>query len=357
MRQSSSLPLAQPLAIGYDIPAMESANAGLRSQHLLERRTFMALVSSGLLAAPLAADAQQAGKVARIGYLSPLSASADATHSEAFRQGLRDLGYVEGQNAVIEARHADDKFERLPGLAAEIVRLKVDVIVAAPTPAVRAAQQATRTIPIVMAFSGDPVGEGFVAGLARPGGNITGLSATVAEMAAKRVEFLKAIVPDISRVAFLANAATVKQAVTGTEAGGRTLGVQVSTVLVRKPSELDDALSTLKKAHLGGLIVDLTLQEHWRQIVDVALKNRLPTVSGPREFVEAGGLMAYGPHFPDLFRRAATYVDKILKGAKPGDLPIEQPTKFELAINLKTAKALGVTIPQSLLVRADEVIQ
>jgi putative ABC transport system substrate-binding protein len=208
-----------------------------------------------------------------------------------------------------------------------------------------------------MAFSGDPVGEGFVAALARPGGNITGLSATVGEMAAKRVEFLKAIVPDISRVAFLANAATVRQAVTGTEAAGRTLGVQVSTVLVRNPSELADAFSTLKKAHVGGLVVDLTLQEHWRQIVDLAFKGSLPTVSGPREFVEAGGLIAYGPHFPDLFRRAATYVDKILKGARPGDLPMEQPTKFELVINLKTAKALGLTIPPSLLLRADQVIE
>ena len=316
----------------------------------------LALALAVLLVTPRAAGAQPA-KVARIGYLSPLSASADSTHSEAFRQGLRDLGYVEGRNAVIEARYADGKFARLPDLAAEIVRLKVDVIVAAPTPAIRAAQQATRTIPIVMAFSGDPVGEGFVAGLARPGGNITGLSATVAEMAAKRVEFLKAIVPKMSRVAFLSNAATVRQAVSGTEAAGQTLGVQVSTVLVRNPSELDDAFSTLKNAHVGGLIVDLTLQEHSRQIVDLALKSRLPTVSGPREFVEAGGLMAYGPHFSDLFRRAATYVDKILKGAKPADLPVEQPTKFELVINLRTAKALGLTIPQSLLVRADEVIQ
>jgi len=301
--------------------------------------------------------AQQAEKVARIGYLSPLSASADSTHIEAFRQGLRELGYVEGRNFVIEARYADGKFARLPDLAAEIVRLKVDVIVAAPTPAVRAAQQATRTIPIVMAFSGDPVGEGFVAGLARPGGNISGLSATVAELAAKRVEFLKVIVPKMARVAFLANAATVRQAVVGTEAAGQRLGVQISTVLVRNPSELDDAFSTLKNAHVGGLIVDLTLQEHSRQIVDLALKSRLPTVSGPREFAEAGGLMAYGPDFSDLFRRAATFVEKILKGAKPADLPVEQPTKFGLVINLRTAKALRLTIPQSLLVRADQVIE
>jgi putative ABC transport system substrate-binding protein len=321
------------------------------------RRAFLGTLAGGLLASPLAAEAQQPARAARIGYLSSLPASADSSHREAFRQGLRDLGYIEGQNAVVEPRYADGRFDRLPHLAAELVRLKVDVIVAAPTSAIQAAHQATRTIPIVMAFSGDPVGEGLVAGLARPGGNITGLSAAVPEMAAKRVEFLKAIVPDISQGAFLANAATVRSAVSATEAAGRALGVQVSTLLVRNSRELDDALSTLKKPHVGGLIVDLTLQEHWRQILDVALKSRLPTVSGPREFVEVGGLLAYGPHFPDLFRRAATFVDKILKGAKPGDLPVEQPTRFELVINLKTAKALGLTIPPSLLARADEVIQ
>jgi putative ABC transport system substrate-binding protein len=310
-----------------------------------------------LLVAPLAAAAQQPAKVARIGYLSPLSASADSNHSQAFRQGLHELGYVEGQNVVIEARYADGRFERLPELAAQIVRLKVDVIVAAPTSAIRAAQQATRTVPIVMAFSGDPIGEGLVAALARPGGNVTGLSATVAEMAAKRVELLKTIAPDISRVAFLANAAIVKRAVSGTEAAGGTLGVQVSTVLLRDSSELDRAFSSLKKAQVGGLIVDLTLQEHWRPILELALKSRLPTVSGPREFVEVGGLMAYGPQYSDLFRHAAAYVDKILKGAKPGDLPVEQATRFELVINAKTAKALGLTIPPSLMLRADAVIQ
>ena len=311
----------------------------------------------GLLIAPLGAEAQQSAKVVRIGYLSPLSAAADSAHSQAFRQGLRDLGYLEGQNATIEARYADGRFGRLPELAAELVRLKVDVIVAAPTSAVRAAQQATHTVPIVMAFSGDPVGDGLVAGLARPGGNITGLSATVAEMSAKRVELLKTIEPKMSRVAFLANPATVKQAVSGTEAAGRTLGMKVTTMLVRTPSELDHTFATLKRAQVGALIVDLTLEEHWRQILEFALTSRLATVSGPRAFVEVGGLMAYGPHFPDLFRRAATYVDKILKGAKPADLPVEQPAKFELVINLRTAKALGLTIPQSLLLRADELIQ
>jgi len=322
----------------------------------MDRRAFFGTLAGGLLAARLAAGAQPA-KVAGIGYLSLLSASADVAHSGAFRQGLRDLGYVDGQNAVIEARYADSKFESLPRLAAEIVRLKVDVIVAAPTSAVRAAQHATRTIPIVMAFSGDPVSEGLVAALARPGGNVTGLSATVADMAAKRVEFLRVLVPDMSRVAFLTKPETVKQAVTATEAAGRTLGVQVSTVLVRKPGELADALQALKKTQVGGLIVDLTLQEQWSQIVAFALKSRLPTVSGPREFVEVGGLIAYGPHYSELFRRAALYVDKILKGAKPADLPVEQATRFELVINYQTATALGLTIPPSLLARADQVIE
>ena len=314
------------------------------------------ILAVNLVLAPLAGEAQSA-KVARIGYLSSLSAEADSTQREAFRQGLRALGYVEGQNAVIEARYADGRFEKLPGLAADLVRLKVDVIVAAPTPAVRAAQQATQTIPIVMAFSGDAVGEGFAAGLARPGGNITGHSAALAEISAKRVEFLKAIVPKLSHVSLLTTPGAVRAVVTGTEVAGRTLGVQVITTLVRNSSEVDYAFSTMHSAHVGGVIVTLQLQHHWKQILDLALKSRLPTVSGSREFVEAGGLMAYGPNLADLFRRAATYVDKILKGAKPADLPVEQPTKFELVINLKTAKALGLTIPQSLLLRADQVIE
>jgi putative tryptophan/tyrosine transport system substrate-binding protein len=321
----------------------------------MDRRAFVTGLGA-VVATPRAARAQPT-KVARIGYLSAFSILTDSSHRDAFRQGLSALGYVEGQNAVVEARYADGRFERLPALATEIVRLKVDVIVAAPASAAKAAQQVTRTMPIVMAFSGDPVGEGLVAGLARPGGNITGLSATVSEMAAKRVELLKAIVPAISRVGFLAHAATVRQAVSGTEAAGQTLGVQVKTMLVRTPTEAEDAVSSLKKAQVGGLIVDLTLQGEWRNIVALAAKNRLPTVSGPREFVELGGLIAYGPDYSDLFRRAATYVDKILRGAKPADLPIEQATKFELVINLKTAKALGLTIPPSLLLRADQVIE
>jgi putative ABC transport system substrate-binding protein len=323
---------------------------------MMNRRTFLCGLTLGAVAAPPAVEAQQQANVARIGYLSPLSASADSPHLEAFRDGLRNLGYVDGQNAVIEARYADGRFERLPDLAAEIVRLKVAVIVASPTPAVRAAQHATRTIPIVM-VSGDPVGEGFVVGLARPGSNITGHSTTVAEIAVKRLEFLKAIVAKLSHVAHLTTPEAARTAVSETESAGRTLGVQVITTVVRNVREVDQAFSAMHGTHVGGVVVGLAVRAYWGQILDLARKGRLPTISGPREFVQAGGLMAYGPHYAELFRRTATYVDKILKGAKPGDLPIEQPTKFELVINLKTAKALGLTIPPSLLLRADQVIE
>jgi putative tryptophan/tyrosine transport system substrate-binding protein len=315
------------------------------------------VLALSLALAPFAIEAQQPGKVAHIGYLSPLSDARDSPNMEAFRQGLRDLGYVEGKTALINARYADGKLEILPELAAEIVRLNVDVIVAAPTPAVRAVQQATRTIPIVMAFSGDPVGEGFAAGLARPGGNITGHSAAVAEMSAKRVEFLKSIVPKLSHVALLTPFDGVRAIVSGTEGAARSLGLQVSTTLVRNPSDVDHAFSSMPGAHVGGVIVDLALRQHQKQILALALKSRLPTISGPREFVEAGGLVAYGPNFPDLFRRSAAYVDKILKGAKPADLPIEQPTKFDLVVNLKTAKALGLTVPRTVILQAKQVIE
>ncbi len=318
----------------------------------------LAVVLAGSLTfAPVAAETQQAAKAARIGYLSPASAAADALYSEAFRQGLRALGYVEGQNIFIEARYADGRSERLSDFAAELVRLKVDVIVAAPTTAVRAVQRATRTIPIVMAFAGDPVGEGFAVGLARPGGNITGHSGAVSEIAAKRVEFFKAIIPQLSRVAQLTAPGVARAAVTETEAAGRTLGVRVITTVVSNSNEVEHAFSSMRDARVGGIVVALTLRPYWKQILHLARQSRLPTVSGPRDFVEAGGLMAYGPDYPDLYRRAATYVDKILKGAKPADLPVEQPTKFELIVNMKTAKALGLTIPQSILLRADQVIE
>ena len=318
----------------------------------MHRRAFLGIFS--LLAVPRSVQAQPAGKVARVGILS---AGPAFPRDESFRQGLHALGYVEGQNVVIVARYAEGHNEKLPGLAAELVGLKVDVIVAAPIPAVRAAQQATRTIPIVMAYAGDPIGEGFASGLARPGGNVTGLSGMLVETQTKRVEYLKVVVPKLSRVAFLGPAEVARTAVTATESAARTLGLQVIAMSVRNAHELSEAFSTMRDARVAGVVVTLGLQVHFKQIAELALKSRLPSVSGPREFVEAGGLMAYGPNIHDLSRRAATYVDKILKGAKPAELPIEQASKFDLGINLKTAKALGLTIPSSLLQRADQVIE
>jgi putative ABC transport system substrate-binding protein len=276
-------------------------------------RSSLTLALAALLVAlPSVGEAQNPAKVARVGYLSPSSPAADAVQSEAFRQGLRALGYVEGQNLLLEARYSDGHAVRLPELAAELVRLKVDVIVAGPTTAVRAVQQATRTIPIVMAFAGDPVGEGFAAGLARPGGNITGHSAAVGEITTKRVQFLKAVVPSLSRVVQLTTGEVARAVVTETEAAGRALGVRVTTTLVGSPSEVDRAFSSMRDARAGGIVVGLALRPYWTQVLQLALQSRLPTVSGPREFVEAGGLMAYGPSFVDLFRRAPTFVDKIL---------------------------------------------
>jgi len=314
-------------------------------------------LAAGLLLAPLNAEPQQAAEGARIGYLSTLSAAPDAVNREAFRQGLRALGYVEGQNALIVARHADGNLERLSELAAEIARLKVDVIVAATTPAVRAVQQATSTIPVVMAFAGDPVGDGLVSSLARPGGNTTGLSAAVTEIAAKRVEFLHAVVPNASHFVLLATPAASISMVSASENAGRVLGVRVTTLRIGNASDVTRALSAESNERIDGVIVDLAIGRNVTQILELASTRRLPTVSGPPEFTVGGGLLAYGANYPDLFRRAALYVDKILKGAKPADLPVEQPTKFELIVNLRTARTQGLTIPQSLLLRADEVIQ
>ena len=283
---------------------------------------------------------------------------------DAFRQGLRERGYVEGQNIVVEYRAADGKIERLPGLASDLARLKVDLIVATGTPLARAAQQATTTIPIVSAVMGDPVGDGLVASLARPGGNITGLTFLGPELVPKRLELLKQAVPRVSRVAALWHPGafgerTNRDMLKETEAAARTLGVQLQLVAVRGPDELDGAFSTMTRARADALIVfpSTMLFSERRRIVDLAAKHRLPSMAMAREFVELGGLIAYGASIPDLIRRGVTYVDKILKGAKPADLPVEQPTKFELVVNLKTAKALGLTIPQSLLLRADEVIK
>jgi putative ABC transport system substrate-binding protein len=327
------------------------------------RRAFIAVLAGGLLAAPRVPEAQQAAKVARIGYLAA-NLAANPHLQEAFRQGLRDLGYVEGRNVVIEYRFAEGKFERFPALAAELVALKVDVIVAPGTPAALAAKQATRTLPIVFPVAVDPVQSGLVASLARPGGNVTGLSALIPELVGKCLEQLTQAVPGVSRVAVLwqpggIDERTEQDQLKGAEVAARALGVRLQFVEARGPADLDRAFSDMTRARAGALTVltSVMFVNERRRLVDLAAKNRLPAVYAQREFVDAGGLMAYGPNLADLFRRAATYVDKILKGAKPGDLPVEQPTKFELAINLKTAKALGLTMPPSLLQRADEVIQ
>jgi ABC-type uncharacterized transport system substrate-binding protein len=312
---------------------------------------------------PFAGEAQQAAKVAQIGYLT-LNLAASPHMPEAFRQGLRDLGYIEGRNVVIEIRSAEGKLERLPALAAELVALRVDVILAAGTPHALAAKQATRTIPIVFAAGTDPVMDGLVTSLARPGGNVTGLSSLGSELVAKRLELLKQAVPGVSRVAVLWHPGalgerTEKDMLKEAEVAARALGVRLQFVEARGPADFDRAFSDMTRARVDALTLltsTMFLSER-RRLVALAAKHRLPAVYPWRDVVDAGGLMSYGPDLADLFRRAATYVDKILKGAKPGDLPVEQPTKFELVINLKTAKALGLTIPQSLLQRADEVIQ
>ena len=320
----------------------------------MDRREFVAALALSILAAPLAGEAQPPRKVWRIGTLSGGSASA---REDALRRGLRELGYVEGQNLVIESRYAEGDFRRLPKLAAELVQLNLDVIVASQTDPVRAVQRVTKTIPIVMAFSADPVRAGLIASLSHPGGNITGLSTNTADISGKRLELLKAVVPKMSKVAYLATPSTPRVLVDVTEAAGRTLGVQVDVVMVRDPSQIESAFAEMTRGRVNGVIVDLDFHVHRARIAALALKSRLPSLSGPREFAQVGGLIGFGPDYDDLSRRAATYVDKILKGAKPAELPIEQPTKFDLVINLKTAKALGLTIPPSLLLRADEVIQ
>jgi putative ABC transport system substrate-binding protein len=316
-----------------------------------------------LLAAPLRVEAQQAAKVPRIGWLAN-NPAASLHPPEAFRQGLRDLGYVEGRNVVIEYRNAEGKPERLPALAAELVALKVDVILAAIVLAALAAKQATKTIPIVFASVADPVTSGLVTSLARPGGNVTGLSILSPELIGKRLELLTQAVPGVSRVAVLwelggGGEPADKDVLKRAEVAGQALGVRLHFVEARD-GDFDRAFSDMTRARAGALTMlpsgGMFFNER-RRLVDLAAKNRLPAVYPWREAVDAGGLMAYGPRIADLYRRAATYVDKILKGAKPADLPVEQPTKFELVINLKTAKALGLTIPPSLLARADEVIQ
>jgi putative ABC transport system substrate-binding protein len=328
----------------------------------VDRRAFLASLTGGLLAAPLAAEAQQAGKVPRVGYLNASSAASATWVVEAFRQGLRELGYIEGTNILIEYRWADGRFERLAALAAELARSQVDIIVAQNTVAALAAKNATSTIPIILVTVGDPVGSGLVASLARPGGNVTGLSlfSTLA-ISGKQLELLKEAFPTLSQVAILANLANPPTAdlLTETERAARSLGLRLRVVQVREPKEFGDAFATMKNERVPALLViaDPLVNDNRGRIVAFAATNRLPAIYPYRTFVDAGGLMSYGVDLSDLSRRAATYVDKILKGAKPADLPVEQPTKFELVINLKTAKALGLTISPSLLQRADQVIE
>jgi putative ABC transport system substrate-binding protein len=321
----------------------------------------LAVLVLAILVGPLAAEALQGGKVPRIGVLTGTSSEGSPVY--ALRQGLRELGYVEGQNIVIEWRWADGRIEQLPDLAAELVRLKVDVIVTNSTPAARAAKNATRTIPIVLGLAGDPVRTGLVASLARPGGNVTGLSGMAAELAGKRLELLREILPTTARVAVLLNPGNPYpyHAVSWSEAqnAARVLGLELRSLEVRAAPDLDRALSTVTswRAQAVWMFGDPELDQYLRRILNFAARRRLPTLFDARLYAEAGGLVAYGVSYSERLRRAAVFVDKILKGAKPADLPVEQPTKFELIINLKTAKALGLTIPQSVLVRADEVIK
>ena len=317
----------------------------------------MVAVTDALLAAPAAAEAQQTRKVPRVGVLGGQSLETSPPIL-ALRERLSELGYVEGGNIAIEWRWAQGKDERYSDLAAELVKLKVDIIVAATTTGAQAAQRATRTIPIVMGFVSDPVALGLVANLARPGGNITGLGVPTPEIAGKRLQLLREVAPTVARIAVLSDPSQPAD-LRGTEAAAQALGVQLQVWKVGSDGELDRAFTAIARARAAGIIIlgSTTLFANRARIAQLAIRHRLPTSAWTRELTEAGCLMSYGANLPDVARRAAYFVDKILKGAKPGDLPVEQPTKFDLVVNLKTAKALGLTIPPSLLGRADEVIQ
>ena len=321
------------------------------------------LVAALSFAASLAADAQQTGKVYRIGYLSMGSASSTYTRPlQAFRQGLRELGWDEGRNLLIEYRFSEGRVDRLPALADELVRLKVDLIVASPTPAALAARNATQTIPIVGMSLTEPVAVGLVASLARPGGNVTGLTYGVdTEIFGKQLQLLKEVIPNVRRVAVLANpgdSPAQPLMMESVKSAARSLGLPLQILEVREPGDFDAAFAAMVKERAGALLLTGPMFFiHRVRLAELARKNRLPSMSTQSQWVEAGGLMSYAPSFPDLWRRTATYVDKILRGAKPTDLPIEQPAKFELVINLRTARELGIAMPQSMLQRADEVIQ
>jgi putative ABC transport system substrate-binding protein len=326
-----------------------------------EKWLGLSVIAFVLVVTGAVAQAQQPTKVPRIGYLSGVSPSAISDRIEAFRQGLRELGYVEGKTIVIEWRHLEGKIDRLPALAAELVRLKVEVIVTAGSTATRAAKEATVTIPIVMTQVGDPVGSGFVASLARPGGNITGLSTLAPELSGKRLELLKEIVPRLARVAVFGTSTNpdTAQSLKEIELAAGAFKVQLQYLDVLNPKDIETAFRAASKGRADAVLMmtSSVLTSQRTQIADLAAKSRLPAIYDRREFVDDGGLMSYGTNFADLDRRAATYVDKILKGAKPADLPVEQPTKFELVINLKAAKQIGLAIPPNVLARADKVIK
>ena len=325
------------------------------------RRESLVLLGANALMAPFSAFAQQQGKVWRIGWLAQGArpASFDTGPNGAFLQGLRELGYVEGKSVVIERRYADSKLELLPGLAAELAQLKVDVIVAVASPGTGAAQKASTTIPIVFVNVGDPVSSGFVKSLARPGGNITGISNMLADINSKHLEMLLDMIPRLSRIAYLLNPGNQAIFLKTIQAAAQMKQVQILPVEARTPQEIENAFAVMVREKAGAVMVsgDNLFFQQRRQLSELAAKYRLPCVSYTRSQVEAGFLMSYGPNSIDIFRRAATYVDKIFNGAKPADLPVEQPTKFEMFVNRKTAKALGLTIPQALLISADEVIE
>jgi len=322
-------------------------------------KTLIWLLAMIFLGAASAAEAQQSKKLPRVGVISSRLGPLP-TREGAFQESLRKLGYVEGQSIIIEYRYAEDRLDRLPDLVAELVHSKVDVIVAVSTPAIEAAKQATHTIPIIMAGVSDPVGTGFVASLARPGGNITGFSLQSPELSGKRLELLKEVIPKLSRIAFLVHRQDpgyplfVKEA----QDAGQSLGIQIRPLAVAGFEEIEGTFPAMVRERMGGLVVQpIFVATHGLRIADLAAKNRLPTMSDPIEFVDRGGLMSYGPSRSALWQRAATYVDKILKGTKPADLPVEQPTKFEFVINLKAAKQIDLTIPPNVLARADKIIR
>ena len=327
----------------------------------MDRRTFIGVVAGRLLAVPLAAEAQPAGRVYRIGFLGNSMAALEANLVGPFREGLRDLGYVEGRNVLIEYRWAEGKYDRFPALIGELLALKVAVIVTAGTPATLAVKKATTSVPLVMLAVGDPVGTGIVPSLSHPGGNITGLTAISTEMDAKRLELLREVVPSVSYIALLWNAGSPLQVLAEkqVQAAAQVLRMRVLSLGVKTEEEIKSALAVMARERSDALLVlaDRLLLHHRALIMDFATRHRLPGVHAYRELVEAGGLMSFGPSYADMHKRAAYFVDRILKGAKPGDLPVERPLTFELVINLKTAKALGLTIPPSLLQRADQVIE